>query len=131
MSAQENHPGKSEFKLSSILRARCPSCHEGSVLKGIVSFRKRCVRCGYDFHPEPGFYLGATMVGFFLTAMATIPPLIILKLMDASTEVLVIFPFLEFIFVGTFLMFYSKIVWLHLEYRTMKRLDGHAPKEMK
>jgi Protein of unknown function (DUF983) len=96
----------------------------GSVIKGVFAMRENCPGCGYNFHPEPGFYLGAMAVGFLLTAIVTIPPTIILKLLDVETSLLIVFPLIEFIFVGTFLMFYCKILWLHLEYRMTRRLDG-------
>jgi hypothetical protein len=117
---------KSPFKLRSLLSARCPACHTGSATKGGFSMRDRCPHCNYNFQPEPGFYLGAMVVGFFLTAMLTIPPTIILKLMNVDIEVLIAFPFIEFIFVGTFLLFYCRMIWLHLEYQMTHRLDGET-----
>lgn len=116
---------KSKFKLSSVLRARCPSCHRGQILEKVFSLRERCPECDYNFYPEPGFYLGAMAVGFLLTAIVTIPPTIVLKVMNVDSQILFVFPFLEFIFVGSFLIFYARILWLHLEYQMTDRLDGH------
>jgi uncharacterized protein (DUF983 family) len=113
------------LKLGSILRARCPSCHLGKVNQGIFGIHPRCLECGYNFNPENGFYLGAMAVSFLLTAMLTVPPMVILKLLNVDIEILLAFPFVEFIFVGSFLMFYSRILWLHLEYKMTDRLDGH------
>ena len=114
------------ISLSAILRARCPGCHQGKVLEGIFTIRPLCTHCGYDFYPEPGFYMGAMAVGFLLTAILTVPPMIILKLMNVEMNLLLVFPFIEFFFIGTFLIFYSRILWLHLEYRMTDRLDGHS-----
>jgi uncharacterized protein (DUF983 family) len=113
------------FKLSSIFKARCPACHEGPVLKNIFGIYPRCSVCGHDFCPEPGFYLGAMAVSFMLTAMLTVPPLIVLKLMGAEVGLLVAFPFIEFLFLGSFLMVYSRVCWLHLEYRMTTGLQGN------
>jgi uncharacterized protein (DUF983 family) len=113
------------IKFGSILRARCPACHQGKITHGVWGIHPKCPVCGYNFHPESGFYLGAMAVSFLLTAILTVPPMIALKLLKVDLEVLLVFPFVEFIFVGTFLMFYSRILWLHLEYRLTGRLDGH------
>jgi uncharacterized protein (DUF983 family) len=112
------------IRIGAILRARCPSCHSGRVLKGVFAIRPRCAECDYNFHPEPGFYLGAMAVGYLLTAMVTIPPTIALKMLEVDIRLLVAFPLLEFLFVGTFVIFYCRILWLHLEYRMTNRLDG-------
>lgn len=64
------------------------------------------------------------MISFLVTAVLTIPPVIALKMLGADTAVLVAFPLVEFLFVGLFLIFYSRILWLHLEYSMTKRLDG-------
>jgi len=119
-------PKKSKLRLSSILRARCPACQTGGVLKGIFSIQSRCTHCDYDFHPEPGFYLGAMCVGYLATATLTIPPTIALKVLKVDTSLLIAFPILEFLFVGTLLIIYSRIFWLHLEFQMSDRLDGNS-----
>jgi uncharacterized protein (DUF983 family) len=111
------------MKIGNILRARCPSCGVGAVNKGLFGIYPRCRNCNYDFNPEPGFYLGAIAISFIVTALATVPPMIVLKVMNVDMAILFAFPLVEFIFVGSFLMFYSKILWLHLEYRMTKQLD--------
>lgn len=93
-------------------------------MEGVFSIHRRCPHCNYNFHPEPGFYLGAMAISFLITAMLTVPPMVVLKLMNVDIALLVAFPFLEFLFLGTFLMFYSRVLWLHLEYRLTDRLDG-------
>jgi len=112
------------FRLGSILKARCPACHQGKITNGIFKIRRRCPKCSHDFNPEPGYFLGAMAVGFILAAMLTIPPTIALKLLGADVQVLVVAPLIEFIFVGSFIFYYAKIVWLHVEYRMTSRLDG-------
>jgi uncharacterized protein (DUF983 family) len=111
-------------RLGSILRARCPSCHQGKVRQGLLGIRPRCPVCGYDCYPEPGFYLGAMAVGFLFTATVTVPPTVILKLLGVDILLVVLFPFLEFLFVGTFIIFYFRILWLHLEHEMTRRLEG-------
>ncbi len=115
---------KAEFRMSSILFAKCPACHTGKILEDGLSIRARCPHCDFNFYPEPGFYVGAIAVGFLISAATTIPPMIILKILNVDIRFLLAFPFIEFIFVGTFLIFYCRIIWLHLQYRMTDRLDG-------
>jgi uncharacterized protein (DUF983 family) len=112
------------MRISSVLKARCPKCNEGKVLAGIFAIKPKCEVCEYNFHPEPGFYLGAMVVGYLLTAMVTIPPMVVFKVLGFSTVFLVMFPLVEFIFVGTFVIFYCRILWLHLEYQMTSRLNS-------
>lgn len=113
-----------KFKIQAILRALCPSCHKGKVTQGIFGIQPKCLCCGYNFIPESGFYMGAMVVSFFLTAVLTVPPLVLFKFLNVDMEILIALPFIEFLFLGTFLMFYSRILWLHLEYQMTNRLDG-------
>jgi uncharacterized protein (DUF983 family) len=115
---------KKQIKIASILRARCPACHIGGVNSGLFGIHKRCPHCDYDFYPEPGFYLGAMAISFAITAVLTIPAMIVLKLLEVDINFLIAFPFIEFLFIGAFLLFYSKIIWLHLAYRMSHHLDG-------
>ena len=121
-----NQSPKYEFRTGSIFRGLCPACHIGRATKGLFEMHEKCPHSSYNLQPEPGFYLGAMFVGFLLTAMVTIPPTIILKILNVDINLLIAFPFIEFAFVGPFLLFYCRVLWLHLEYRVTDRLDGHA-----
>ncbi len=112
------------FSLLSVLKARCPACQGSTLLKGWFSLHRRCEKCGHDFYPEPGYFLGAMVISFLLTALLTIPPLVVLKLLDVELWILLVFPFVEFLFLGTFLFYYARILWIHLEYRMTNTLKG-------
>ncbi len=124
MSTQDPPRPHQPFSILALLRARCPACHQGKVTEGLIGIRPKCATCEYNFYPESGFYLGAIAVGFLLTAALTIPPMIALKLMNVEIEILLGFPLVEFLFLGTFLTFYSKILWLHLEYKMSRSLES-------
>lgn len=116
MKPPSEKPRNTSIKISSVLHARCPQCHSGPIMKGIFAIYPKCKNCGYDFNPESGFYLGAMAVSYLLTAVLTIPPMIVLKVLDVDIKILIVFPFVEYLFVGTFLLYYSRVVWLHIEY---------------
>ena len=114
------------ISLSAIARARCPACGRGPVLHYVFGIYRRCPECGLDYHPEPGYYLGAMMMGFFLNAALTIPPVIALKVLDVDLRLLLAYPFLQFLVVGSLILIYARVIWLHFEYRTTRRLDGEG-----
>lgn len=62
-------------KMYSVLRHKCPKCHEGDLYPTrISSFRKiftmndHCAQCGQDFTIEPGFYWGSMYVAYILSS---------------------------------------------------------------
>ena len=127
----ENKKSKIGFNLISILFARCPACHKGAILHHIFGIHKNCAICNYNFHPEPGFYLGAMAVSYLLTAIFTIPPMIALKILDVDIQFLIAYPLIQFLFLGSFLMIYSRVLWLHLEYRMSNQLDADLKPDLK
>lgn len=116
------------IRFGSVIRGKCPACHKGSIMKNPFMIRPKCPACGYDFNPENGFYLGAMALSFFITAMLTVPPMVALKLLNADPAIIIAFPFIEFLVLGTFLNFYSRIFWLHLQHVWFKHLDEKSPR---
>ncbi|MBL7715080.1 MAG: DUF983 domain-containing protein [Bdellovibrionales bacterium] len=114
-----------------ILTGRCPQCLKGPINQNLFFTRKACPECGRSFMPEPGFYLGAIAVGFLLNAMLLIPLLVTLKMMDVPMKTLMIAPFVEFATLGMTTLIYAKIIWLHLEYRMIRALDGDQKQDVR
>jgi len=62
-------------KLYSFLWLKCPCCHEGDLflakssynLKNMAKMPDRCLVCGENYMPEPGFFYGAMYVSYALT----------------------------------------------------------------
>lgn len=98
-------------------------------MRGLFTIHQKCPECGLGFCPEPGYYLGAMMVSFLLTAMLTVPVVIVLKFSGAEVSTLVTAPFLEFAILGPILVYYSRIVWLYVEFSMTHRLDGRRHDE--
>jgi len=67
-------------KLYSIVKWKCPQCHEGNLflnnnpynLKMLDKMPDRCPVCGCDFVRETGFYYGAMMVSHGLTTVMAV-----------------------------------------------------------
>lgn len=65
---------KKGSKLFSILKLRCPACHEGKLFHHrLYNFKKVgqmegvCESCGLKYSKEPGFFFGAAYVSYGIT----------------------------------------------------------------
>jgi len=47
-------------------RRRCPVCRRGRIFHGAVKMNAQCPTCRYVFEREPGYFLGAIAIGYFL-----------------------------------------------------------------
>lgn len=67
-------------KIYSILRLKCPHCHEGDLFLGKNPYNPRrfdkmpshCKECGQHFVRETSFYLGAMMVSHTITTVLAV-----------------------------------------------------------
>ncbi|MGI8551818.1 MAG: DUF983 domain-containing protein [Dehalococcoidia bacterium] len=58
---------------------RCPNCGSRSLFAGLLKMRERCPVCGLLFEREEGFFLGAMVFNYVLTALlAVILPAILI-----------------------------------------------------
>jgi uncharacterized protein (DUF983 family) len=62
-------------KLYSIIKQKCPKCHDGDLFeyknsyrfKDITTMYEHCPHCGLKYEQEPGFFYGAMYVSYALT----------------------------------------------------------------
>lgn len=75
-----SNPFKKGRKLYSIIKLKCPRCHEGALflnknpykLKDLDKMPKNCPACGEDFYRETGFYYGAMMISHATTTVIAV-----------------------------------------------------------
>jgi len=65
---QRPGPGK---LIARALQLKCPKCGDGKLYTGWSRMADKCTHCGLNYHPAPGYYLGATYVNYGITAMTT------------------------------------------------------------
>jgi uncharacterized protein (DUF983 family) len=71
---------KKGTKKYSVLKLKCPKCHEGNLfvyknpyrIKGGLKMDDNCLVCGQDFVIEPGFYYGALWMSYPVVILITI-----------------------------------------------------------
>ena len=71
-----------KFSFSAMWNNKCPRCRKGDLYKKPLQIskpldmHKKCENCELDFEPEPGFYFGAFIISYGITAwMLLIPAL--------------------------------------------------------
>lgn len=112
---------KKGTKLYSILKFKCPHCHEGEFFKdrnpynlsSMSETHDRCPKCNEKFSMEPGFYYGAMYVSYAIGCAHIISFMVAKSILNLEVE------FWNFIIlVGSFLivltpLYYalSKIIW--------------------
>ncbi len=119
-------------KIGSILRMRCPNCHEESLFDNpnpydfgqMGKMPDNCKSCGTNFKREPGFYFGAAYVSYALTVALWVAVLVALITFDAIG--LIEYAFLEnpltFLVTGVITLLIllpvifrlSRSIWIHM-----------------
>lgn len=124
---------KKGSKLYSILKFKCPHCHEGEFfiennpynLKTFSQTHKKCAKCGNSFTMEPGFYYGAMYVSYALGVAHIVSFLVAKAILGFEME---FWPFI--ILVGSVLLiltplYYalSKIIWANFFFHYKNKND--------
>ncbi len=69
-----------KFSFKAMWNNKCPRCREGDLYKKPMELSKpldmykKCENCKLDFEPEPGFYFGAFMISYVITAFMLLIP---------------------------------------------------------
>ncbi len=121
-----------ETILYSVIKAKCPRCHEGDFyetnnpynLKKFDKMYKKCTVCGEDFERETGYYYGAMFASYGLTVAFGIALFIVMCVLMNFTEItfLITFAILQLLFMPIFYRL-SRLVWINIfvRYKELKR----------
>jgi len=114
---------KKGSKIYSILRGKCPRCHEGDFFKytftmnifKVNKIEKKCSQCDLKYMIEPAFYFGALYVSYGITVaiciVTFITSKIIFDLALLSSFIAVFIVLILFIPVNLRL---SRILWINI-----------------
>ncbi|MDG2194096.1 MAG: DUF983 domain-containing protein [Polaribacter sp.] len=84
---------KKGTKLYSIIKNKCPQCHEGNFFKHrftytpkkVIKLHENCSNCNLKYVIEPGFFYGAMYVGYAITVATSILAFLIAILIFNTT----------------------------------------------
>jgi len=69
-----------KFSFRALWNNKCPRCRKGDMYKkplelsSPLDMNKKCGNCEFDFEPEPGFYFGAFIISYGITAWMLLLP---------------------------------------------------------
>ena len=120
-------------KLYSIVRMKCPRCHEGSFYKGhpykfstMGEVKESCSKCNLKYSIEPSFYQGSYYVAYAL-GVALFVVVWILKLIffpESGPGLLLISILLSLLVFSPLMYALSKIVWINFFIKYEKDLTS-------
>ena len=114
---------KKGTKLYSILKKKCPVCHEGDFfisrtydIKNSGKIYEKCPNCGEVYSKEPGFYQGAMYVSYALGVAMFIAVFILTYLFypEPSTFTYIVILLITMLLLAPYLYELSKIIWANL-----------------
>ena len=120
-------------KLYSILRMKCPQCHEGAFFEGhpyrfstIGEVKKRCPKCNLKYSKEPSFYAGSYYVVYALgvTLMVAVWALIVIVFPDSGPGTILSSMFIVLILLSPVMYALSKIIWANFFFKYKKAIIG-------
>ncbi len=110
-----------------VLGNRCPHCHQGAIARGFYSFNQKCPSCGASFDKEPGYFLGATVAAYFLSAFTLVPTLAIgLFVLQMDLLPVLLIGGFQLMILHPVLFRLARLVWIFVENRMTHILDGDA-----
>jgi uncharacterized protein (DUF983 family) len=113
-------------RMKAVCLQRCPHCLQGKVFDGSVSMRERCAVCAYKFEVEPGYFLGAMYVSYFLAVpVVALFSLVIHWLFLPSWKIgnVVLVAAVPFLLVVPTIFRYSRIIWMHFDHPWVPAAD--------
>lgn len=113
---------KKGTKLYSVLKMKCPNCHEGNFYEGNIfkaNVKEKCDKCDFKYSIEPGFYQGSYYVVYALgvAVFVTIWTSISLFFPSTSWDATLIAILIGLIVSSPFMYPLSKIIWANLFFR--------------
>ena len=114
---------KKGSKIYSILRGKCPRCHEGNFFKytftmnifKVNKIEKKCSQCDLKYMIEPAFYFGALYVSYGITVAICIVTFIISKIIfDLALLSSFIAVFIVLILCIPLNLRLSRILWINM-----------------
>lgn len=115
---------KKGSKLFSILKFRCPHCHEGDFyksrnpynIKSMSEVKDKCATCDKELSLEPGFYFGAMYVSYAFGVAHIVAFLVAKWVLNYETSFWNFIFFVAIFLIAATPLYYamSKIIWANL-----------------
>ena len=78
---ESTKPSRAEAFVRGTL-CKCPKCGETGLLASFFKLKKTCTNCGLSFEKEEGFTLGTTSIGYVISILLILVPMVGLAIFD-------------------------------------------------
>src|SRR5579863_8520814 len=102
--------------LRAILRGVCPRCQQGKIFQRFFRMNHDCPICSLLFEREPGYFLGAMYISYFLSVIYCAVVFVLLRARTHQDS--------SFLLIETALLYlpfvlpvfrYSRILWIYID----------------
>lgn len=110
-------------KVKQVLGQKCPNCGTGAIFKKdrnnfnlVPQMNDNCPDCGFDFHREPGYFLGAMYASYGLSVFEGIVSFLLAYffLPQLSTFLLALIPALVILLFSVVNYKLGRVIWMYL-----------------
>ncbi len=110
-------------KLYSVIKNKCPRCHQGNFfvsnnpynLRKFSEMNDKCPLCKEDFRKEPGYYFGASYVSYGITVTFGILLFLLLCVVFTMDTIPFIFSFSVLLIVLMPVLYRSsRLIWINM-----------------
>jgi hypothetical protein len=127
-------------KLYSILKFKCPHCHEGDFfvsqnpynLKKAGDIHQNCTVCGRSQTIEPGFYYGAMYIAYLIAVISFLITFGIVYLVnpEASNTIHITAILIVLVVLGPWIYAVSKTIWINMfvSYKGVEKTEEEISK---
>ncbi len=113
---------KKGSKLYSILKQKCPRCHEGDFFvhknpfrfKETLKLQEQCPSCGLNYMLEPSFFYGAMYVSYAFTVALSVAIFLIGHLLGLKLLVNLISIVVILLLLNTIIMRLSRLIYINM-----------------
>lgn len=114
---------KKGTKLYSIVKGKCPRCHEGDFFKygftfnpsKITKLHENCSYCDLKYMMEPSFFYGAMYINYGITVAVAVITMVVTKLFfDFELLPSFLIVLLALIILAPFNLRLSRILWINM-----------------
>lgn len=104
-------------RAGALLRLRCPICRSGKIFSGQFAMNQQCPQCRYVFEREPGYFLGAVVIGYTIP-LFVVPAIAVLARLAApwlSWEWAFIVAAVFYLGLVPLVFRYSRAIWIYID----------------
>lgn len=114
---------KKGTKLYSIIKGKCPKCHEGNFFKfgftinpsKTTQLHERCAKCNLKYMLEPSFFFGAMYITYGITVAIAIAVFLLTKVLIGLNLVQAfISVFIVLLILAPFNLRLARIIWINM-----------------